>query len=357
MKILHIAPQNYAGVPFDFMQMHNRCGDISRLITLHKNQIKFPEDICLDFPLPNFSAANKWRKKKVSLREIKQPASAPFFAPRNIFENAYFSLSDGLRKARVEEAIERYSLNDFDVIHYNGGLDFFRDSRQALKWKRMGKKIVCCYYGSDMRIRGVIKVMDEISDLNITSEFDHLGLKDDLRYLFYPYDTSELPERPETKNAKIMIVHSPTNRVYKGTELILGVIEKIKKEREIEFVLLEGVERNVVLDIKSKSDICIDQIGGKMGGTGYGKAGLETLAMGIPTFTNMTDEYARWLPENPFVVANDEDRLFERLIELIDDEGLRRSIGEKGKEWVKKYHGFENVNSKLYEYYRSAGIV
>ena len=31
--------------------------------------------------------------------------------------------------------------------------------------------------------------MDQISDLNLTSEYDHLALKKDLNYLFYPYDT------------------------------------------------------------------------------------------------------------------------------------------------------------------------
>jgi len=357
MKILHIAPQNYAGVPYDFMQMHNHYGDFSRLITLHKNPINFPEDICLDFPLPNFSLAKKWRRKKVEGQEIEKPQKAQYFRTKNIFEKEYFYLSDMLRKTKIEEAFKQYSLDDFDIIHYDGGLDFFRDSRQALKWKTGGKRIVCCYYGSDLRIRGLIKEMDEISDLNITSEFDHLALRDNIKYLFYPYNTSELPKRKETSNEKIRIVHSPTNRIYKGTELILRVVERIKKERDIEFLLLEGVERNEVLARKSQADICIDQVGGKMGGTGYGKAGLETLGMGVPTFTNMSDEYAKWLPENPFIVANDEKSLFEKLMELIDNEGLRKIFGDKGIEWVKKYHGFENVNSTLYDYYKNAGIV
>jgi hypothetical protein len=33
-------------------------------------------------------------------------------------------------------AIDDYSLNDFDIIHYDGGLDFYRNSKQALKWKK-----------------------------------------------------------------------------------------------------------------------------------------------------------------------------------------------------------------------------
>lgn len=357
LKILHIAPINFAGVPYDFYKMHNAVGDYSRIVTLHKNERVFPEDICLNLPLPNKFLANKIRSKKV-LRLVQQNiTSAHYFKPRKFIEKTYYNLYDFLIQPKIEKTISDYSLNDFDIVHYDGGLDFYRDARQAVKWKKQGKKIVCCYYGSDLRIRGLIKQLDEISDLNITSEYDHLALKKDLKYLFYPYDPSELPLKKGQADEKIKIVHSPTNRKYKGTELIISVIEKIKKERKIEFLLLENIDRDKLLEIKSECDISIDQVGGTMGGTGYGKAGLETLAMGIPTITNMTKDYANWLPENPFVVANNFDELYKALIELIDSEDLRIQKGQKGKEWVKKYHSYENVNKKLKELYYEKGII
>ena len=237
------------------------------------------------------------------------------------------------------------------------GLGFYRNARQALKWKKEGKKIVCCYYGSDLRIRGVIKELDEISDLNITSEYDHISLKDDLEYLFYPYDMSELPKNQTAQNEVIKIIHSPTNRQYKGTALILRVIEKIEREQKIEFLLIENMKRSELLKIKSTCDICIDQVGGTMGGTGYGKAGLETLGMGIPTITNMTKDYEEWLPENPFTVANNEEELYDKLNELINNKDLRLNLGEKGKGWVEKYHGFKSVDKKLKELYVQKNII
>lgn len=357
LKILHIGPMNYAGVPYDFYRMHNACGDFSRLITYHKNERNFPEDVCLELPLPNFNIAKKWRKKKVQVREEKIIITAPYFNPKNILERAYFSLNDFLKQGKVEEVIEKYNLNDFDIIHYDAGLDFFRDSRQAKKWKKQGKKIVCCYYGSDLRIRGIIKELDEISQLNITSEFDHLSLKKDLQYLFYPYDPSELPEKSNAQNERVTIIHSPTNRQYKGTDLIISVIDKIKTEKNIEFLLMEKVDRAKLLKIKAASDISIDQVGGTMGGTGYGKAGIETLAMGLPTVTNMTKEYEDWLPENPFVVANNAVELYKNLNELIDNASLRNEFGIKGKAWVNKYHGYQGVNDQLKALYRQSGII
>lgn len=357
LKILHIAPLNFAGVPYDFYKMHNVCGDRASIVTLHQNERVFPEDICLDLPLPNQSMAKFLRRKKIQALEEKERDTAHYFEFRNLFEKSYYRLYDLLIQPKIEKAISEFSLNDFDIIHYDGGLDFYRDSRQALKWKKQGKKMVCCYYGSDLRIRGLIKELDEISDLNLTSEYDHLALKKDLKYLFYPYDASELPAKKERAVESIKIVHSPTNRKYKGTELIISAIEKVKKERKIDFLLMENMDRKNLLEIKSGCDISIDQVGGTMGGTGYGKAGLETLAMSIPTITNMTKDYADWLPENPFVIANNFDELYKSLVELIDNENYRIENGKKGIEWVNKYHSFESVNENLMKLYREKGII
>jgi hypothetical protein len=358
LKILHLAPINFAGVPYSFYDMHKKCGDHSRLITYHKNQRNFPEDVCLNFPLPDFSLAKYWRKEKVIQREKNKTSSSPYFKPKNIFEKLYFSAFDFYKKEKVFSLIDQLSLNEFEIIHYDSGLDFFRNSMLAKIWKKQGKKIVCCYYGSDLRLRGVIQEMDELADLNITSEYDHLELKSDLEYLFYPYDPSELPAKTKTDDENLIkIVHSPTNRQFKGTDLIISVIEKIKKVRKINFLLLENVERDEVLRLKSKSDVCIDQVGGTMGGTGYGKAGLETLAMGIPTITNMTKEYENWLPENPFVVANNGEELYKKLLDLIDSKNLREEFGLKGESWVNKYHGYESVNSRLKELYKLKNII
>lgn len=357
LKILHLAPINFAGVPYSFYDMHNKCGDYSRLVTYHKNERDFPEDVSLNLPLPNSSLAKYWRKEKVTLREEDKLFSPPYFQPKNIFEKLFFTANDFYKKNKVLSLVEELNLNEFEIIHYDSGLDFFRNSVLAKQWKKQGKKIVCCYYGSDLRVRGIIKEMEEISDLNITSEFDHLALKSGLEYIFYPYDPEELPEVSKNENERVAIVHSPTNRQFKGTELIISVIERIKEKRSIDFLLLENLERTKVLEIKSKSDICIDQVGGTMGGTGYGKAGLETLAMGIPTITNMTDNYAKWLFENPFIVANNAEELYKKLIELIDNKNLREDFGKKGKIWVKKFHGYESVNIRLKELYSKYKIV
>ncbi len=251
-------------------------------------------------------------------------------------------------------AIDRYGLEGFDVIHYDGGLDFFRDSRIAKRWKEEGKKIVCHYMGSDLRVRGIDPVMDELSDLNLTNESDHLLLHPDIHYIYIPFDSSQYHVR-QGENERLRIVHSPSNRASKGTELILPVIDRVRKNRDIEFVLIEGKPHSEVLALKQTCDIAIEQVG-NYGGTGYGRNSLETLAMGIPTITEMTEDYVAWLPENPFILATP-DTLFQRILDLIDNQSLRQQQSKSGRAWVEKYHSFEAVNIQLMQLYRDHGIV
>lgn len=352
MKILHVAPINVAGVPYNMVQMHRRFGHTARLVTLHKNALTFPEDICLDIPLPRNPVASWWRsfKRKHSSPQTK----APIHEPYNAIEELYFQYDDWRRKNIVESAIVQYGLEDFEVIHYDGGLDFFRDARVAKRWKREGKKIVCHYMGSDLRVRGIDRQMDELSDLNLTNESDHLLLHPDIHYIFIPFDVSEYPVRTQ-ENERLRIIHSPSNRATKGTELILPVMERVMKERDVEFLLVEGKPHHEVIRIKQTCDLAIEQVG-NFGGTGYGRNSLETLAMGIPTITEMTPDYLAWLPENPFILATPET-LFERIIEVIDTPELRRTKAREGRAWVEKYHSFESVNARLMQLYRDHGIL
>lgn len=357
-SILHIAPENFAGVPYDFMCMHKAHGEHSRLITLHNNPLGFTEDICLDFPIFRSSFARSYRLSTSLVKRGITQSQAMFWKPTSLIDKCYFALQTKSRIARIEHLIETETLDAFDIIHYDGGLDFTRDSRFAKRWKAMGKSIVTCYYGSDLRARGIIREMDEMSDLKLTSEFDHLALKNDLEYVFYPYDPGELPAvNPDKDFSSIRIVHSPTNRLYKGTELILSVIDKLKKSFIFEFHLLENLPRHEVLSMKSLCTISIDQVGGTFGGTGYGKAGIESLAMGIPTITNMTDEYANWLPENPFIIANTAQELEDALVQLFESPELCHQLGKQGKQWVHDYHSYEKVHEHLHVLYHQYGII
>jgi glycosyltransferase involved in cell wall biosynthesis len=141
----------------------------------------------------------------------------------------------------------------------------------------------------------------------------------------------------------------------KGTSFILPVVDAVKKVRDVEFVLVENTPHEEVLRLKQTCDIAIEQVG-NLGGTGYGRNSLETLAMGIPTITEMTPDYIAWLPENPFILATRET-LYDTLLKVIDDKDLRAEQGTKGRAWVQKYHSYESVHHRLLQLYREHHIL
>ncbi|MEO8666168.1 MAG: hypothetical protein ABI462_11805, partial [Ignavibacteria bacterium] len=201
LKILHIAPQNFAGMPYDFVRMHKNYGFDSKLITLFKNTINFEEDICLSFNLPTGKGAKVWRDSKIV--ETTSP-KLKYNQPKNVLEKFYFAVRDEKNKSRINAAIKEYDLFNYDIYHFDGGMDLFRDLRFAKELKKRKKKIVTCYYGSDLRTRGIFKELDEMSDLNLTVEFDHLQLHKNINYIFFPFDVREY-KISKKNNKKIKI--------------------------------------------------------------------------------------------------------------------------------------------------------
>lgn len=365
-KILHIAPENTAGVPFNVAVMQNKFGLHARLLTLYKIPFSFPEDVCLDLSIPRSGLAMKWRElkqskmhKKIKVEKLESLTYMPFFKPANKLELVYMQRRERRNEAKFLKALKELDADSFEIFHFDGGIDYYSDSRLAKKWKTSGKKVVNCYFGDDLRSRGVVKEMNELSDLNLTFEYDHTLRHPDINFLFFPFDVSQIQYvDDETYNAaeKIKIIHAPTHRYIKGTEFVVDAIEKARKSGKVfDFELVENEPRERVLKIKSKCHLAIDQIGNR-GGTGYGINSLETLAMGIPTITDMNGGMDTWLPENPFIVANS-DNLSDVIVGILDNLEMYKKNRARLREWVIKYHSYDSVFEVLMEYYKMHKII
>ncbi|MGH2574204.1 MAG: hypothetical protein ACRDFC_00735, partial [Ignavibacteria bacterium] len=234
---MHIAPENTAGVPYNVMEMQNQFGFRSRLLTLYKIPFDFPEDICLNLPLPKGRLAMKWRSykqsklqkelKKINIDSFKH---MPYFKPRNAAEKLYLLNREKRNQKKFLSALDEFELYDFSIIHFDGGICFFSDSRLASKWKSEGKKIINCYFGDDLRTRGIVKEMDELSDLNLTFEYDHTLRHPNINFLFFPFDNSNIEyisDEIYNSNKNLRIVHAPTNRIVKGTGAVIEAVNKV----------------------------------------------------------------------------------------------------------------------------------
>jgi len=350
MRILHIAPQNVAGVPITFVRAERQLGHESRLITLYRDPRGYEEDICLELPLFD-SGVVRLAKRLFAPPErldvscdARQPRGRPPVWEPRFAERLLLRLREGIWKSKVERTLTEIDADSFDLIQYDGGLDFFRDGRVARRFKSLGKRIVCCYTGSDLRTRGVIAAVDGLADLRATVEYDHKRLYPGIMHVFFPFEPERMPARRRLDDGKLRIGHAPSVRRAKGTARILQALRTLRERYpQLEIVLIEGLPHARALELKSLCDIFVDQIGD----LGYGINSLEALAMGIPVATSLAPGFADEYADHPFVAVTAEN-LESQLERLILDADLRAALGAKGKEWVRQYHDARQVVRRLH---------
>ena len=361
MKILYLSPENTVGTLNLWKQAHEAKGNECTFITLYKSKHKYDLGICLNLPL---IYTNSWylhgRNRyyqifRGDLGDYKEKEGyPPTWVPNTFLEKKYFQFRDWLWHFKVESAIEKLELLDYDIIHLEWGLEFYRDGRFVKKLVKLGKPIICTYHGQDLRTRGVIPEIDNASSLNVTSELDLLQKHPDLKYLFLPYDTTQHKQQKGI-NKPIKICHSPTNRFYKGSETIISICMELAKRNDVEFFLIENKPYQETLKIKKSCDILIDQVHNR-GGWGYGMNSVEAMSMGLCCVTELVDEYVEFIPDHPFVNANG-DNLKETLEDLIVNPNKIKEHKKTGREWVIANHDLHNTADVLYSYYKDRGIV
>jgi hypothetical protein len=360
LKFLHLCDQNWVGMASAFVDAHRRAGHEARLVTMVECANEFDEDICLRLPFLQGTALHLAMKKGMDALHggrprftVEEDGGVPQWKPRGAVERLFFKAREEiLWKPRIERAICRHGLGDFDIYHLESGVGLYRDARFLREAKQRGAKIVCYYLGTDLRDRGAIPAVREIADLSFTCEWDHLGLDSSLEYFFIPFDASRY-EYADPDAGPLRISHAPRNRWYKGTETILRAVERARSRVAVEIDLIEGVTHDEAIRRKRQSNLLIDQVGNH-GATGYGMNSLEALAMGIPCITSLTSSLERKLGDHPFLVATPES-LTDLLVELASDPDRRREASRKGRSWVESVHDADAVVAGIYARYRELG--
>lgn len=354
MKILHIAAENVTGTLGRFVNGHESLGHEANYLTFFKGKNQFPEDICLELPMVGPMQWLKSFKEKMGFSSSRVPITGNqnrvIWQP-GVVENFLFSARENLWRPIIEKAAKQYGIWDYDIYHLEGGVSFYRDGRDLKELKKQGKKIVTNYHGLDLRVRGAIPAVWELSDLNFTCEFDHYRLYPELTYLFLPFDTDKFPQS-SPQGDKIRICHAPRSRAVKGSEKIIDVVDQLSREMPLELILIENKSHDEAIRLKASCHIAIDQIA--RGDMGYGVNSLESLSMGIPTITNLSEAYQDFIPDHPFVLAN-EDNLKKVIRELVSDADMRKKYGKEGKDWVIKRHDYRAIAEFIHEKYRELG--
>ena len=352
-KILHIAPFNTAGVPITFVKAERNLGYESRLVTLGIGRQDREEDIALnlrflDSPFTRFAKQifTPESRRKIGNR-AKIPKTIPIkWYPSGLGEKTLIKLREKLWEKKIDQFFRSIDIDHFDIIQLDGGLGFFRDGRVVQRLKSRKKKIICCYTGSDLRTRGVIPQIDELSDLNVTVEFDHLQYHPHIYHVPFPFNFTEFPYSPksyENLNKFIKIGHAPTNRLAKGSDQIIKIIQSLAIQFPIQLDLIENMSYEMALKRKYECDLFVDQIGD----LGYGMNGVESLAMGIPTLTSLAPGFETIYPDHPFIVV-DAKNFKSKLEHLLNNSQFIAEIGKRSIEWVKKHHDATEVVKRIH---------
>jgi len=357
LSILHIAPQNTAGVPFEVVKEERRRGINSRLITMWRHPYGFEEDECLELPLVAGGFVKLMQRvfgttpKTVSTRKTDLADLPPKWRGDRFPVEELFSLRDFFWEKKLRKAGFPARFDDYDIIMLDGGMPLLRAKLWELDWVKKGGKLAVTYYGSDLRQRGVIPEIDNAAGAVFVFEFDHRFLHPRAKWLPFPFSANDLPKANPT-NGKIRIGHVATNRSAKGTNFIIETLNELAKKRDIEPVIIKRVPHDETLKLKASCHIFIDQLSE----LGYGISGLESLAMGIPTVVELWKDHEEFIGENPFIVAN-KNNLFNVLDKLIADKELRETLSQRGPEWVARFHNPARTLDIIMKEYNNIGWI
>jgi hypothetical protein len=272
---------------------------------------------------------------------------------RGPIEAIWYPIKDALLRRRIPSIIREYKLDGYDSVHFDGARDLTWSADLAKALKAGGARIVSVFYGTELRVDGVIPALHALSDLNISVESDHVYLHPDIHFIPPPFEL-QAEKAPRPAGGPVRIVHAPSHRYNKGTDLILPVIERLKERFDFEFVLVEGLPRDECLKLKYGCDLCVDQVGNR-GGTGYGISSLEMFAAGIPCLSDFTDFLADSLPGHPFYLATPAT-LEAVLAGILANPAELAERGERSRRWLAETHGYDSVRPRMRAAYARLGM-
>ena len=338
MRVLHL-PSLVGGMAWGLAQGERVLGLDSRVLTTSGHWQNYPYDISL-----------QWEQKNAV--SVFTSSIKAFLKYRKKFDVFHFNFGSTLTDFRT------YGMHLLDLPFYPRGKKIIFtyngcDARQKYATMERVEFASChqedCYGGmcnsgarDNMRKQRIQKV----------SKYAHhiFAVNPDLLYFlpkdissFLPYSIAswyEIQRLPYRIERKIRIVHSPTNRVAKGTPYILRALENLKKRYPIEIVLIENISHQEALEEYRRADLVIDQI--LIGW--YGGFAVEGMKMGKPVCAFIREEDMRFVPEGMAqdvkqTIINMNPLNIEAVLETyLQNPHLLKEKGDAGVEYVHKWH-------------------
>lgn len=155
----------------------------------------------------------------------------------------------------------------------------------------------------------------------------------------FPVDAAPIPFVGASADRVTRIIHTPTRRGFKGTDVVLSAIEKLNALRsDFDFRVIEGLAYPDYLTAVQNSDIVIDQVHGQSSGMNA----LEMLAAGKIVFSGATELGRSFFPfgdQSPsFDASPDADELAATLSSALDRKQEFPALAAAGRQYVLDHH-------------------
>ena len=372
-KVLH-APSSVGGNPQVLSRALQALGVDSCSLVVSQNYLAYQADKVLQLP-----------GESLLVREVKRVWSILFYLPR------------------------------FDVIHYNAGTTlasaYAFSPRPGRQWRDLlrccyaaylrvlqrfeiayvrylGKKVLVTYQGDDAR-QGDYSLKH--FPINIASQVDEgyycaasdafkrysirmlasvasqiYSVNPDLLHVlpegarFTPYSHVFLddwkPLFTQCEDRPLRIVHAPSNRKVKGSQLIIEALEALRGQGfEFELLLVEGMSNAEARKVYESADVLVDQLFAGW----YGGLAVELMALGKPVLVYIRDEDLGFIPAQmkadlPFlqITPTTVEQALRDLLLMPREQLL--ALGKRSRAFVENWHDPLNIARDIKRDYERA---
>lgn len=272
------------------------------------------------------------------------------------------------------DAIER-----FDVLHFHFARSLFPNAWGGVPpfwdlpiYRILGKKVFFTFHGSDIRMRRiheqvnpwsyykfsdipsdddraekVIEVCRTYANRMFVTSIDYLHFVPEAEVLPRVIDLSRWPEQPPAQREVPVVLHVPSRRGTKGTDLILAGLERLRAAGiPFEQRLLEGVPHEEAKRAIADADVVVDNV---LTGD-YEVVSIEAMAASRVAVANVGPDALAGFPDAP-VWSLDPDTFDARMTTLLTDRALRLALASRGRAYVAGIHDASVIARRLVEVY------
>lgn len=273
------------------------------------------------------------------------------------------------------EHVYRDMLNYFDIFHFHYGATLLPDFMDLEDIRRMGKPMIMHHWGNDVRTHAIASLNNRFvytgdspspesihHNLTLLSSYIDFAIVQD--YEVYPYVAAYYkkvqvlpiamdvlgikPAPPSVEQTCPLVIHAPTNPLFKGTAIIEAAIAQLQAEGLcFTYRRIEQMSNAEALDFYRNADLVIDQI---LCGS-YGMLAVESMSLAKPVIGYIREDLKPLYPEIPPIISANPEQFYSVLKELILSPALRVELGLRGRTYVEKHHDIRSISLQLEHIY------